>query len=280
MLSQNKKSEDNYTVINTKKLGFKYCDVLAAVSFPFSVISFLSSVALLFTENNKTVEKTVELILKLIFSLMSIGASSGLLKRKIWGLYLTYVLLVLGTLGVLVELKETSDIIIGLLAIFILFIQLRYFYIRRDCFNGGSKQKNETSQSPLSFKDNGNGTITDLRTGLMWTKDADLAGVETWQGGLDYVASMNMFAVYGHTDWRLPDIDELKSLVKDSYVPYVWLISQGFTNVQSDVYWSSTTYAHKYCWSGAWRVYMRDGYVYAGDRSYDYSYVWPVRSGQ
>ncbi|MBF0345051.1 MAG: hypothetical protein HQL06_12585 [Nitrospirae bacterium] len=37
---------------------------------------------------------------------------------------------------------------------------LPYFYIRRDWFN--------------RFKDNGNGTITDIQTGLMWTKDANL----------------------------------------------------------------------------------------------------------
>ncbi|MBF0346016.1 MAG: DUF1566 domain-containing protein, partial [Nitrospirae bacterium] len=41
------------------------------------------------------------------------------------------------------------------------------------------------------LKDNGNGTITDLRTGLMWTKDANLAGKKNWQDALDYVASMN-----------------------------------------------------------------------------------------
>ncbi|MBF0345050.1 MAG: DUF1566 domain-containing protein [Nitrospirae bacterium] len=81
---------------------------------------------------------------------------------------------------------------------------------------------------------------------------------------------------FGYTDWRLPDASELADL-KDSYVPDVWLAKQGFTNVQSYFYWSSTTYAGNT--SVAWLVYMNDGSVYADAKSSGY-YVWPVRSGQ
>ncbi|KJU83107.1 protein containing DUF1566, partial [Candidatus Magnetobacterium bavaricum] len=102
---------------------------------------------------------------------------------------------------------------------------------------------------------------------------------KTWQQALDYVTSMNTGAgTYGHTDWRLPNINELESLVNAEQAnPATWLISQGFTNVQSFLYWSSTSYA--YNTSFAWIVYMFDGYVYANDKSDGY-YVWPVRSGQ
>ncbi|KJU86166.1 secreted protein containing DUF1566, partial [Candidatus Magnetobacterium bavaricum] len=42
------------------------------------------------------------------------------------------------------------------------------------------------------FTDNGNQTVTDNLTGLMWTKDANLpAATKTWQQALDYVTSMN-----------------------------------------------------------------------------------------
>ncbi|MBF0344856.1 MAG: DUF1566 domain-containing protein [Nitrospirae bacterium] len=126
------------------------------------------------------------------------------------------------------------------------------------------------------FVDNRDGTITDTLTGLMWTKDANLAGLKTWQEALVYVAYMNS---YGHADWRLPGKNTLQSLIKGSEgAPYVWLESQGFTNVQSNFYWSSTTYADST--SNAWIVHMGGGGVHAIVKSYYGGYVWPVRSGQ
>ncbi|KJU83787.1 protein containing DUF1566 [Candidatus Magnetobacterium bavaricum] len=129
------------------------------------------------------------------------------------------------------------------------------------------------------FVDNGDQTITDKSTGLMWTKNANLPGTyKTWHEAKDYVASMNSGAgTYGYTDWRLPGKEELEGLIKGwKDAPYSWLKSQGFTNVQSGYYWSSTSYAHNT--SGAWIVDMYDGNVFAYDKS-GYYYVWPVRSG-
>jgi hypothetical protein len=57
-----------------------------------------------------------------------------------------------------------------------------------------------------------------------------------------------------------------------------WLNTQGFTNVQEDFYWSSTTCANYP--DDAWVVDMRDGDVYNGPKSYGDNCVWPVRSGQ
>ncbi|MBF0539484.1 MAG: DUF1566 domain-containing protein [Nitrospirae bacterium] len=130
------------------------------------------------------------------------------------------------------------------------------------------------------FTSNGDQTITDNLTGLVWTKDANLAGTyKTWQQALDYVASMNSGAgTYGYTDWRLPNINELESLVHEGWAnPSTWLNSQGFINVQSDYYWSSASYAGNT--SVAWIVYLNGGDVNASDKS-DSLYVWPVRSGQ
>ncbi|MBF0317830.1 MAG: DUF1566 domain-containing protein, partial [Nitrospirae bacterium] len=134
-----------------------------------------------------------------------------------------------------------------------------------------------------SIADSNNQTITDNLTGLVWTKDANLpGGSKTWQEALDYVASMNSGAgTYGHTDWRLPNINELESLINAGQANQVtWLNSQGFTNVQSFIYWSSTSYA--YFTSNAWFVDMGDmgdGFVNASVKSHSL-YVWPVRSGQ
>ncbi len=122
-------------------------------------------------------------------------------------------------------------------------------------------------------------TVTDNLTGLVWTKDANLPSYKTWQEALGYVASMNTGAgTYGYTDWRLPNINELESLVNAEQAnPVTWLNSQGFTNVQSGYYWSSTSYANDT--SGAWFVHMGVGNVSAHVKSHGY-YVWPVRSGQ
>ena len=129
------------------------------------------------------------------------------------------------------------------------------------------------------FTDNGNGTVTDNLTGLMWTKDANPEGNPmTWHEALDYVKTVN---TGGHTDWRLPNVNELESLVDYSKVgPAVLPLGNPFTNVQSyNNYWSSTNYA--YVPDCAWIVSMYDGGVngrYKSNYGY-YDYAWPVRAG-
>jgi len=93
------------------------------------------------------------------------------------------------------------------------------------------------------FTDHGNGTITDNLTGLMWTKNANLAGgAKFWQEALDYVKSINSGAgLGGYHDWRLPNRKELFSLIDHSKWDPALPASDPFQNVQSDCYWSSTT---------------------------------------
>jgi hypothetical protein len=125
------------------------------------------------------------------------------------------------------------------------------------------------------FIDNGDGTVTDNLTGLMWTKNANLAGIKTWQQALDYVSSMNTGSgTYGHTDWRLPNINDLRSLTDYSKFGVALPAGNPFTNAQSNFYWSSTTSADDP--SFAWFVYMYDGGDYPNDKTYN-GYVWPVR---
>jgi len=121
--------------------------------------------------------------------------------------------------------------------------------------------------------------VIDNLTGLMWAKNGNLSnGTKTWQEALNYVASINSGSgLCGYKDWRLPSVNELESLVNAGEAnTATWLNSQGFSNVQSDFYWSSTTGANNT--SYAWIVSMWYGYVfYSLNKSYDY-YVWPVRS--
>jgi len=127
------------------------------------------------------------------------------------------------------------------------------------------------------FTVNGDCVIDNL-TGLMWAKNANLSGgVRTWKGALDFVTSINAGTVLcGYQDWRLPNVNELESFLNpDEATTAPWLIAQGFTNVQSYYYWSSTTY---YGTNYAWFVDMGNGYVDFYTKAAT-AFLWPVRSG-
>jgi hypothetical protein len=59
------------------------------------------------------------------------------------------------------------------------------------------------------FEDNGDGTIADLATGLVWQKADNASGLD-WQAALAYCEGLNLA---GTDDWRLPDAKSLQSLV-------------------------------------------------------------------
>jgi hypothetical protein len=133
------------------------------------------------------------------------------------------------------------------------------------------------------FTDNGNGTVTDNLTGLIWLKNANCAGYMNWNNALNFCKNLSSGS-YGLTDgsvagdWRLPNRKELLSLI--DYSRYNPALPQGhpFTNVQSSWYWSATTYAIGTYY--AWVVYMYYGNVYYNDKTDGSNYVWPVRGGQ
>ena len=124
--------------------------------------------------------------------------------------------------------------------------------------------------------------VTDNLTGLMWVRSPDSV-TRTWQQALDYA---NGLSLCGYTDWRLPNVNELESMVNaEQPDPAAWLNTQGFSNVQSVDYdyWSSTSFAGSST-NDAWVVSMCCGDVFP-DATYYYgyyvvNYVWPVRSGQ
>lgn len=70
------------------------------------------------------------------------------------------------------------------------------------------------------FIDNGNGTISDLATGLMWSAQDNGTGL-TWQEALAWVEQQNVSQYLGYSDWRLPNIKELQSIVDYSRAPDV-----------------------------------------------------------
>jgi|GEM_PF-1191305 len=144
--------------------------------------------------------------------------------------------------------------------------------------------------SAFNFIDNGNGTVTDARTGLVWLKNANPCGTKNWYDAGTYCSSLASGQA-GLTDgstagqWRLPSKEELEGIGTDPPAtwdgpgtPYVTWTMPGtpFTSVQPNPYWSGPSYA--YISDEAWLVTMDDnGYVYPRAKSYADYYVWPVR---
>ena len=105
-----------------------------------------------------------------------------------------------------------------------------------------------------AFHDNGDGTITDRATGLMWSQSDSGKGMN-WEVALAWVQARNAANHLGHTDWRLPDAKELQSIVDYTRSPDTTgspAIDPLFRcspitneNGQADYpfYWTSTTHA-------------------------------------
>lgn len=106
----------------------------------------------------------------------------------------------------------------------------------------------KSQKSKLHLKDNGDGTITDLNTELMWSqKDsyADLNECLTWPEAMKYVEDLK---TAGHTDWRIPTIKELATLYDDTqenvmawdHQPeYPLALDKKFADGAAYWYWSS-----------------------------------------
>ncbi len=123
-----------------------------------------------------------------------------------------------------------------------------------------------------NYIDNGDETVTDTNTGLMWQK-YDSASSTIWEDALLYCEELTLA---GYNDWRLPNINELQSLVDyDEYFP--WINTTFFPNTVSSYYWSSTTTLANGV--NAWYVSFFSGGVYRNPKS-DRSYIRAVRGGQ
>ena len=93
-----------------------------------------------------------------------------------------------------------------------------------------------TPQSVVHFKDNGDNTVTDNVTGLIWQK-VPTTDTLTWEQALNYAENL---VLASKTDWRLPNIKELASINDESRnAPSV--STAFFPNIKSNRYWSSTS---------------------------------------
>lgn len=135
------------------------------------------------------------------------------------------------------------------------------------------------------FTLNGDGTVTDNLTGLIWLQDANCFGEVTWISAPAQVASLNSgsvttcanYTAATFDDWRVPNVRELASLI--DYGRYTPCLPTGhpFVAVQADYYWTSSTDVKNTGYG--WGMSFDDGLASTLFKP-GYNYVWPVRGGQ
>jgi hypothetical protein len=104
-----------------------------------------------------------------------------------------------------------------------------------------------------SYTDNGDGTVTDNVTGLMWQKAVSATATYTWAQAVAYCPTL---ILAGHGDWRLPSVIELVSIV-DVGQSNLSINGIYFPNTPSTWFWSSSPVAGSP--SGAWYVNFYGG---------------------
>ncbi len=161
-----------------------------------------------------------------------------------------------------------------------------------DCANTGQDGDHQAGvvwPNPR-FTNNNDGTITDNLTGLIWLRNANCGGSMNWSEALAFANTLESDSC-GLTDdsssgdWRLPNKNELNSLIHIGYYnPALsntagtgqWVEGDPFSGVESNYYWSSSTRVSSP--SLAWLVYLNNSYVPGGNKTLNYN-VWPVRGG-
>ena len=125
-----------------------------------------------------------------------------------------------------------------------------------------------------------NGTVIDRLTGLMWERKPSLKRVN-WYDAFKRIDGLNKQKLGGYTDWRMPNINELISLINFGEGDQaIWLNSQGFNSIQKkfSLYWSGST-----CFStidsnsnkNAYCLLMRDGIVSGNEKLSNHDIVGP-----
>lgn len=117
--------------------------------------------------------------------------------------------------------------------------------------------------------------VMDRLTGLVWSRDANLAEFPlTWQEALDFVAAINREQQPGRRDWRMPNRRELRSLLSLQTRLPALPERHPFINVFNGWYWSATTAAISP--AHAWYVAFDGGRMFYGGKDQSFM-LWPVR---
>jgi hypothetical protein len=115
------------------------------------------------------------------------------------------------------------------------------------------------------YTDNGDGSVTDNLTGLIWLKNASCFAPAVWATALNDVNQLAS-GQCGLSDgssagqWRLPNLIELESVVDPSASDPALTADNPFANVAASIYWTSTSYfGGDEGTPNAWVIRMSDG---------------------
>jgi hypothetical protein len=106
-----------------------------------------------------------------------------------------------------------------------------------------------------NFKNNGNGTVTDLATGLTWQRQDD-NDTKDWNEAVEYCQTLDLAG----GGWRLPTIKELQSIVEYRVHGLPNIDAVAFPDTEPSLYWSATIYAPPTP-NSAWSVSFSDSEV-------------------
>ena len=123
------------------------------------------------------------------------------------------------------------------------------------------------------FTDHGDGTVTDNLTGLMWAKNADMWGAIAWNNAIDNCKNL---VLAGRSDWRLPTVNELESLIDYGRHSPALPAGHPFENVANARLWTSTTSEAGF--SGPIDISLSTGWQRSGGTGFSRG-AWPVRGG-
>ncbi|MEN8233229.1 MAG: DUF1566 domain-containing protein [Thermodesulfobacteriota bacterium] len=125
----------------------------------------------------------------------------------------------------------------------------------------------------FSIKD---GVVFDCLTNLYWLQEVDIIGVPVkWEEALASVHKLNAKQFLGIERWRLPNINELESLVDCSQHSPALPANHPFKKLR-DTYWSSTSSFFETDW--AWALYLDKGARGVGYKPDKNFYIWPLFS--
>ncbi len=118
-------------------------------------------------------------------------------------------------------------------------------------------------QADEFYRDDAKEVVIDKQRNLMWQDDSAAGRID--KNYEDAIAHCEDLDFAGHTDWYLPSVDELKSIVKAENYPRS--IAKEFQNVYADYYWSSTEYSPELAWIVLF-IYEDVVYYHRSDPSY------------
>jgi len=145
------------------------------------------------------------------------------------------------------------------------------------------------------FTDNGDGTVTDNLTALVWEKKDDLGGIHdkdnlyTWSPGSPYTESGTVFSTFlptlntapgfaGAQGWRLPTLAELQTIVSEAYPCATSpCVDPALLPTASGIYWSATSPGDTE--AVVWDAQFATGEIFLDFKTSSFIYARAVRGG-